>query len=1012
MAGVSAPRLLMTSFAIICRRADPSVMTHLARQAEALAGAGHTVDIIAPSWPALANDLSNARVRVRSLGAAPGIGASLAAWLFWLRATIFITAAHVNRRYGGIQVVGTTGIFVITTWMAHLLGAKIILDTVDASPERVMAQTGLPRHSLRVRAAVVMEQLAIDYADHVITVSEPLRVRYISRGCPPEKITVIYRAPAEQRFGQVLNVARHPSIADRFLLVCAGHVGENFDYATPIRAIAAIRERLPQVLLWIACPAAQHARLEALIRSLDATQHILLQDALDEAALPPFIAQANANIVSTPRDPLSDLVLPMGVLESLGLGVPAISVRTQATQFYFDPRTLLVFDSEDVGDLAARIEWLSRHPETRARFMRQSREIAAQVQWSRERHRYTALLVAVADPHMVEERAPAEAAGLSKVSRRRSVPMQAYPAALAGATGGVMQDARILDEMPIEKIPTVSNIPLRLNAPSNQWRAGRQLRMRVGSWTLRGLAAALLFGLPVVASQPELPAKVLAAAMFVLLVFLMVLLPAGEAAIIVALFFVAQRAIFLHFPPEGFLGRVIVYLGTALQLIIFVGFAIRAIVQQRPLQRSGFILWPATLYVVVSAVSALINHVPLSVALLGTEHTLHNLVFVVLIAEDLPTPQQLRWYTGFVIAALCGLGLWTISRTAVAYHWLGLHLEHTAFAGFVPPYTPVSVIVSDPDSLAFLLSLGILLALALFATTNRARLGEEQGRTTQWLNIAMGAAVLELTIALFLTNSIENWLGLLIGAAVLFFILQGTRRYFIVGYLAVLLVLSFVGFPPAPGIAPVTYYSAVTALVQGQLPHNAPIATSLKVIGAHPILGVGPGRFGGTVAYITNSPVYKQYHVNLPRALTSIDLYWLHIWGETGIIGLGLMLWLIVQTERTILHAFRKGSHGRWNGITAGVFAIVIAFCLATFFDNALEVDALSAPFWALVGIAIALPIANRPPITESLPAVRFSADTEVEDDPNTSSHSNGSSGNGASSVIGGLEASPKGATS
>jgi hypothetical protein len=135
------------------------------------------------------------------------------------------------------------------------------------------------------------------------------------------------------------------------------------------------------------------------------------------------------------------------------------------------------------------------------------------------------------------------------------------------------------------------------------------------------------------------------------------------------------------------------------------------------------------------------------------------------------------------------------------------------------------------------------------------------------------------------------------------------------------------------------------------------------------------------VAYITHSPINAEYHVSFPAQLTSIDLFWLHIWGETGILGLGIFLWLMYQTERTIWRAYRKGAFRRWHGITAGVFGIVIAFSLATFFGNSLEVDALSAPFWALVGIAIALPVANRPLIADIVPTLRFSgADDDAAD--------------------------------
>jgi glycosyltransferase involved in cell wall biosynthesis len=987
----------MTTFAFLCRSAEPGRALTLARQAEALTAAGHAVDIFTSPWPELTQALGDARVRVRPLGAAPGWNASLANVFFWLRVCILITAAQFRRRYHAIQISGATGIFVFTAWLAHTLGGKIVLDVAAIGPETLMDRTGLPRASLRVRAAILMEQLVVDFADHIITISEPLRVRYISRGCPPEKINVIYRAPDENLYGQALSVTRHPSLADRFLVVCRGHAGEEFDYATVIRAVASLRERLPNVLLWVACPDARRAELETLIRSLNATHAVLLQGQMDQSAIPAFIAQADANIVAVPRTSLSDLVLPEGVLESLGLGVPTISVRTQATQFYFDPRTLLVFDSSDVGDLAARIEWLAHHPEARAKLAQGARELGMQMNWSRERHRYVALIIAVAANTAADDaRDPAVAAGFSNVSRRPRASIRTYTAAAAMGAGIDLSSHPLADDLPIEDIQTVQVLPLRLSAPSNEWRAGRQLRMRLGAWTLRGLATALLFGMPILASQPSLVAKIFTAIMFALLVFFMVLLPSGEAAIIVALYFIAQRAIFIQFPPEGFLGHVIVYLGSALQLIVFLGFCVRVIVQQRPLQRSAFILWPATLYFLVSIISAFINHVPLSVTALGIEHTLHNLVFVVLIAEDLPTPQQLRWYVSFVIMALCALATVTIIQTGIAFHWFGLHLEHTAWHWLIPQFTPVSIIVPDADTLAYLLNFGILLALAIFVTVNtsESRFDKHIAAPLR-LNVGLISAVLILTFALFLTNSVENWIGLLAGALALAFVLREQLRLVLVGYLVALVVLTFVPLPTMVGVVPTSAASQIAGIVHGQFPYDAPVATSFQVIRDHPLLGVGPGRFGGTVAFLTHSPVYTEYHVNLPTELTSIDLFWLHIWGETGIIGLAIFIWLMVQTERTIWRAYRKGAFRRWHGITAGVFGIVIAFSLATFFGNALEVDALSAPFWALVGIAIALPIANRPLIADIVPTLRLGNNPE-DDDAHVPPSNSGSRRNGS----------------
>ncbi|HKD77906.1 MAG TPA: O-antigen ligase family protein, partial [Ktedonobacterales bacterium] len=592
--------------------------------------------------------------------------------------------------------------------------------------------------------------------------------------------------------------------------------------------------------------------------------------------------------------------------------------------------------------------------------------------WSRERHRYVALLLAIAIADFTAGRAPAEAAGFSLMSRRRSASIRSLRAALA--TQGIDPSASDMFDQELngdQPAPGDSSaLPLRLTPLSHEWRAGRQFRMRLGAWLLRAAATALLFGIPIVASHSESFAKVITALMFAAVVGIMVLLPPGEAAIIVALYFVMQRWLFIHFPPEGILGHVIIYLGTALQLIIFAGFCLRAIIQQRPLLRSGFILWPASLYIVISVLSMWFNQVSPSVALLGTEHTLHNLIFVVLIAEDLPTPVQLRRYTGFILAALSLFAALSIVKTGFAFHWLGLHVT-SALTFFAATGVPVSVVEPDPNSYAYLLNFGILLALAVFVSLNTEQndFGDDI-QTPTALNVALLGALGLLTIAEFLTASPENWVGLVTGVIALGIIFRGRLWYVVGGFLALLVGLSFVPFSATPGLRAVTLFARVQAIASGQLPHNAPLAKSLDLVLSHPLFGVGPGRFGGTVAFITHSPIYAHYgfsHHNTP--ITSINLFWLHIAGETGIIGLGIFLWLMFLTERTIWQAYYKGAHRQWHGITAGVFGIVIAMSIATFFGNALEIDSLSAPFWGLVGIAVALPLANRPLITEVMPA-------------------------------------------
>ncbi|GAI90369.1 unnamed protein product, partial [marine sediment metagenome] len=88
------------------------------------------------------------------------------------------------------------------------------------------------------------------------------------------------------------------------------------------------------------------------------------------------------------------------------------------------------------------------------------------------------------------------------------------------------------------------------------------------------------------------------------------------------------------------------------------------------------------------------------------------------------------------------------------------------------------------------------------------------------------------------------------------------------------------------------------------------IKTSLKIWQDHFIFGLGPGMFGGWISRLTDSPVYQEYQWDWKglERLSSIDSYWPQVWCETGLIGLGLYLWLIFAILACLRKIYRQTS--------------------------------------------------------------------------------------------------------
>ena len=80
----------------------------------------------------------------------------------------------------------------------------------------------------------------------------------------------------------------------------------------------------------------------------------------------------------------------------------------------------------------------------------------------------------------------------------------------------------------------------------------------------------------------------------------------------------------------------------------------------------------------------------------------------------------------------------------------------------------------------------------------------------------------------------------------------------------------------------------------------------LRVVDDNFWLGVGPGRYGGAAAKIIESPVYEAYGVEL-FGYRTVHNFWLHLLGESGVLGTAVFLTMIVGLLiRLVLAAWRS----------------------------------------------------------------------------------------------------------
>jgi len=120
-------------------------------------------------------------------------------------------------------------------------------------------------------------------------------------------------------------------------------------------------------------------------------------------------------------------------------------------------------------------------------------------------------------------------------------------------------------------------------------------------------------------------------------------------------------------------------------------------------------------------------------------------------------------------------------------------------------------------------------------------------------------------------------------------------------------------------------------------------AGSLDLIGDHPFLGTGPGTFA--VAFTP----YRPAGVNARFIHTHSD--YLHFISETGVLTIGIMLWLIVVAFRSGIQKIMATKSRLTLGICLGSFTGIAAVTLHSVADFNLHVPANAILFTVLAAL-------------------------------------------------------------
>jgi glycosyltransferase involved in cell wall biosynthesis len=371
---------------------DPRVR----RKAEALVAAGYSVDVLALRGSQTNKNFSLNGVNVFTLGLGKKRG-SLVRYLFEYAAFFLWTFVRVplmmrRRRYAVVDVNTLPDFLVFAPVGARWMGASIILDMHEITPEFYQSKYGIAETSLVIRVLTFLEKISFQFADRVITINEPILELLVRRGLDRSKSIVVMNAVDEARFASTPRASvsqdPHGSPSKPFGIMYHGTLTRIYGLDIAIRAFAIAHSEMPRAELWILGSGSEQKNLADLVSKHGLASKVKLLGHVPPADIPAWLDRCELGVLPIRRDVFLDFAFPNKLPEFIVSGKPVLVSRLKTIRYYFSQEALAFAEPNDAEDLARQMVLLYRDAGLRSSLVARAKEEYRPIRWDLMKQRY------------------------------------------------------------------------------------------------------------------------------------------------------------------------------------------------------------------------------------------------------------------------------------------------------------------------------------------------------------------------------------------------------------------------------------------------------------------------------------------------------------------------------------------------------------------------------------------------------------------------------------------------
>lgn len=309
---------------------------------------------------------------------------------FMFRVFIKLIFLYSKRKYQIVHINNMPNSLVFAAIIPKLLGSKIILDIHDPMANTFRTKFKVNKNNWIYRFLLFEEKISAGFADHVITVNDPVKNDIlVKEGIPGNKITVIHNYADENVFKLIDDYHIHGKIR----IIFYGTIAERFGFKTILQAL----KEMPQKdsLYFMIIGEGEYAPD---LKSLIAESGLNLIVNFDNRTypvkvLPDILKTYHLGLVSYDLSPATEYMLPVKMMELFLMGIPVITIGNKAITHHFDKNQYFSYDPRDRSSLINLLTEIRNNPDHIMTKRQNILEIKEHYKWSKESKIYQQLLL-------------------------------------------------------------------------------------------------------------------------------------------------------------------------------------------------------------------------------------------------------------------------------------------------------------------------------------------------------------------------------------------------------------------------------------------------------------------------------------------------------------------------------------------------------------------------------------------------------------------------------------------